>query len=109
MRLREFFTLHEVQEAEGDFEQEVTGLTYDSRQVTQGQVFFAICGEKLDGHRFVPEALNRGAAAVVVERKEEWPTGATWIRVSNVRVAMGLWGAHFFNHLSRRVKLVGIT
>jgi len=109
MRLREFLTLHEVREAEGDLEGEVTGLTYDSRKVMQGQVFFAISGENLDGHDFVSEALDRGAAAVVVERKGEWPRGTTWIRVSNVRRAMGIWGAHFFCHPSRRVKLVGIT
>ena len=109
MRLREFLTLQEVQEAGGDLEQEVTGLTYDSRAVSQGQVFFAICGEKLDGHEFVPEAVKRGAAAVVVERKEKWPTGTTWIRVNSVRFAMGIWGANFFHHPSSRVKLVGIT
>jgi len=109
MRLREFLTLHEVQEAEGDLDQEVAGLTYDSREVTRGQVFFAICGERLDGHQFVPEALERGAAAVVVERKAAWPMGTTWIRVSNVRLAMGLWGARFFHHPSSRLKLVGIT
>jgi UDP-N-acetylmuramoyl-L-alanyl-D-glutamate--2,6-diaminopimelate ligase len=109
VRLREFLILHRVQEAEGDFDQEVTGLTYDSREVARGRVFFAVRGEKLDGHEFVSEALARGAAAVVVDRKAAWPIGTTWIRVNNVRLTMGLWGAHFFHRPSSRVKLVGIT
>ena len=42
MRLREFLALQEVEEAEGNLDQEVTGLTYDSRQVRAGEIFFAI-------------------------------------------------------------------
>ncbi len=109
MRLGEFLPLHEIEDSEGDFDQEVTGLTYDSRDVTRGKVFFAVSGEKLDGHDFVPEGLKRGAVAVVVERKAAWPVGTTWIRVNNVRAAMGSWGAHFFGRPSSRLKLVGIT
>lgn len=109
MRLKEFLTLREAEEAEGNLDQEVTGLTYDSRQASAGQLFFAIPGEKVDGHEFVPEALRRGAAGVVVGRKGQWPQGATWIRVRDVRHAMGLWSAQFFGHPSSRMKLVGVT
>jgi UDP-N-acetylmuramoyl-L-alanyl-D-glutamate--2,6-diaminopimelate ligase len=109
MRLREFLPLAKVEEAEGDLDQEVKGLTYDSRQVRAGEIFFAIPGEKVDGHRFVPQALESGAAAVVVARREAWPSGTTWIRTTDVRRAMGLWGAHFFGRPSQRMKLVGVT
>ena len=109
MRLREFLALQEVEEAEGDLDQEVTGLTYDSRQVGAGEIFFAIPGEKVDGHEFIPQALRRGAAAVVVARKGSWPQGTTWIRTKDVRRTMGLWGAHFYGRPSRRMKLVGVT
>jgi UDP-N-acetylmuramoyl-L-alanyl-D-glutamate--2,6-diaminopimelate ligase len=109
MRLREFLPLAEVEEAEGNLDQEVTGLTYDSRQVRAGEIFFAIPGEKVDGHRFVPQALKSGAAGVVVAYREAWPPGTTWIRTKDVRRAMGLWAAHFFGRPSRRMKLVGVT
>jgi UDP-N-acetylmuramoyl-L-alanyl-D-glutamate--2,6-diaminopimelate ligase len=109
MRLREFLSLKEVEEAEGDLDQEVTGLTYDSRHMSVGEIFFAISGEKFDGHEFIPQALQSGAAGVVVARKETWPQGTTWIRTKDVRRTMGLWGAHFYGRPSRRMKLVGVT
>ena len=88
MRLREFLALQEVEEAEGNLDQEVTGLNYDSRQVRAGEIFFAIPGEKLDGHEFIPQALKSGAAAVVVAHKATWPQDATWIRTKDVRRTM---------------------
>ena len=109
MRLRELLALKEVEEAEGDLDQEVTGLTYDSRQVKAGEIFFAIPGEKVDGHEFIPQALQSGAAGVVVARKGTWPQGTTWIRTKDVRRTMGLWGAYFYGLPSRRMKLVGVT
>ncbi|MEX0806396.1 MAG: UDP-N-acetylmuramoyl-L-alanyl-D-glutamate--2,6-diaminopimelate ligase [Candidatus Binatia bacterium] len=109
MRLKEFLALQEVEEAKGDLHQEVSGLAYDSRQVSKGQVFFAVPGEKADGHQFIPQALDRGAAAVVVAHKTVWPAGTTWIRVGDVKAAMGLWGAHFFGRPSSRLKVVGVT
>lgn len=108
MRLREFLTLQEVEQAEGDLDQKVSGLTYDSRKVGNGLVFFAIPGEKLDGHDYIAEAVRRGAAAVIMVRKDA-PKGATFVRVKDVRRAMGLWSAHFFGRPSDRIKLVGIT
>jgi UDP-N-acetylmuramoyl-L-alanyl-D-glutamate--2,6-diaminopimelate ligase len=109
MRLTEFLALDEVAEAKGDLNQEVTGLTYDSRKVNPGQIFFAVPGVRVDGHEFIATALERGAAGVVVEHHGPFPAGATWIRMKNVRRAMGLWGAHFFGRPSDRVRLIGVT
>jgi UDP-N-acetylmuramoyl-L-alanyl-D-glutamate--2,6-diaminopimelate ligase len=109
MRLKEFLTLGEVEEAAGDLDQEVNGLAYDSRHAGPGQIFFAIPGEKLDGHDFIPHALERGAIAVVVAKENACPPGATAIRVRDVRRTLGLWSAHFFGWPSRQLKLVGVT
>ncbi|MGH7871116.1 MAG: UDP-N-acetylmuramoyl-L-alanyl-D-glutamate--2,6-diaminopimelate ligase [Candidatus Binatia bacterium] len=109
MRLKDFLALQEIEEVQGDLDQEVTGLTYDSRRVSEGQVFFAVPGEKVDGHEFIGRALARGAAAVVVARKAAWPAGTTTVRVRDVRAAMGLWGALFFGRPTNHLKLVGIT
>jgi UDP-N-acetylmuramoyl-L-alanyl-D-glutamate--2,6-diaminopimelate ligase len=108
MLLRDFLALQEVEEAHGDLDRTVNGLTYDSRQVREGLVFFAIPGEQFDGHDFIAEAVNRGAAAVVMVRGSA-PQGATFVRVKDVRRIMGLWSAHFYGRPSKGVKLVGIT
>ena len=109
MRVREFLALHEVQQADGDLEQEVQGLTYDSRQATAGKVFFAVPGEQADGHDYIGEAVKRGAAAVVLSRAGAWPQAPATVRVNNVRNAMGLWAAHFYQRPSRKLRLVGVT
>jgi UDP-N-acetylmuramoyl-L-alanyl-D-glutamate--2,6-diaminopimelate ligase len=109
MRIKEFLTLQEVEEAEGDLNQEVSGLTYDSRKIKAGQLFFAVAGEKVDGHDFIGEAIRRGAAGVVSARNSAPVRSAASVRVKDVRRAMGLWSAHFFGHPSRQLKLVGVT
>ena len=99
----------EVEEAHGEMDQTVTGLAYDSREVNQGNIFFAVPGARTDGHDFARQACERGAAAVVVERKLPLPEGVPWIRAGNVRRLMGRWAALYFAHPSRRLVLVGIT
>jgi UDP-N-acetylmuramoyl-L-alanyl-D-glutamate--2,6-diaminopimelate ligase len=109
MRLSELLALEEIDALEGEIEREVAGLAYDSRQVGAGYVFFAIRGERSDGHDFLGQAAGRGAAALVVGRPSPRPSGTTLIRVRDVRRLLGLWSAHFFGEPSRRLKLVGIT
>src|SRR5678815_3283358 len=109
MRVREFLALQEVEQADGDLEQEVTGLTYDSRNATAGKVFFAVPGDTVDGHDYIGEAVKRGAAAVVASRAGGWPQAPAMVRVKNVRSAMGLWAAHFYRRPSRNLRLIGVT
>ena len=109
MRLEEFLMLAEVEEVKGDRNQEVSGLSYDSRKVGAGQVFFAIPGEKTDGHDFVAEAIRRGAATIVCARKTAEAEGVAFVRVKDVRRVMGQWSAHFYQRPSQKLKLVGVT
>lgn len=109
VRLKEFVTLTEVEGTEGDLDQEVSGLSYDSRRVSAGQVFFAVAGEKSDGHDFIADTVKRGASAFVYSRKGEWPRSVASVRVKNVRRAMGLWAAYFHHRPSQNLKLVGVT
>ena len=109
MRLRDFLTLQNLEQAEGNLDQEVAGLVYDSRRVAKGEVFFAVPGEQADGHQFVNQAMERGAIAVVVADKAKVPPGVTFVRVHDVRAAMGLWAAHFYGQPGRRLKIVGVT
>lgn len=91
---------------------EITGLEYDSRHVEAGQVFFAIRGMKENGARFIPEAVSRGAVAVVSELApdsfalEHLPA---WVQVPDARIAMALAASRFFGDPSRRLKLIGVT
>ena len=109
MRIKEFVLLDEVERSEGNLEQEVRGLAYDSRKVTAGQVFFAVPGAKADGHDFIAEAVRRGAAAVVFSHEGHWPNAPASVQVKDVHRTLGLWAAHFYGRPSQHLRLVGVT
>lgn len=90
-------------------DQPIQGLAYDSRAVKPRDLFFALPGAKTDGHDFISQAMARGAAASIVERKVSLPEAATWVRVASVRRVMGLCAAKFFAYPSRQMVLVGVT
>lgn len=109
MRLKDLLETGHVEEAEGVLDQQVAGLVYDSRKVKRGDIFFALPGTSTDGHGYVAEAVERGAAAVVLERKLPLTEDVTWIRVRNVRRTMGQWAAAFYSYPSRHMVMVGVT
>jgi UDP-N-acetylmuramoyl-L-alanyl-D-glutamate--2,6-diaminopimelate ligase len=84
-----------------------TALTADSRAVAPGAVYVAVRGSQADGHRFVPDALRRGAAAVVVEASAG--SGAPEIVVRDGRRAALVLGAAWYGHPARRLTLIGVT
>jgi len=88
---------------------EVTSLAYDSRRVERGTLFFAIQGEKADGHRYIGPALDRGAVAVVSERESPPELASQWIRVPKIRRALSGAARVFFHHPDSKLQLIGIT
>ena len=90
---------------------EITGITYDSRQVEAGFVFVATAGGSFDGHSFIGRAIESGAAAIVAERQVEdaVSSGIPYVTVPDGRAAMGQISAPFFGYPSRGMKLVGVT
>ena len=96
-------------QTEGSLEREVTGLAYDSRRVTPGMLFVALPGLKQDGHEFIPDALERGAVAIVCERDVPVPARTTRIRVSQARAAMARLAACFHGQPSDKLRIVGVT
>jgi len=72
----------------GTGEERIGGVAIDSRRVKPGDLFVALKGERTDGHRFVAEAIARGAAAVLVERKVSAPVTAALLQVSDCQEAL---------------------
>lgn len=94
--------------AGGDPETEVRALAHDSRAVTEGACFVAVRGASADGHRFVGDAVARGAAAVLAEAPPE-PAPAAWAVVRDGRAALAEAAGAFFGWPSRRLRLLGVT
>jgi UDP-N-acetylmuramoyl-L-alanyl-D-glutamate--2,6-diaminopimelate ligase len=93
---------------------EVLGVTHDSRQVQPGFVFVAIPGvplpsrPPLDGHDFIPQALKRGAIAVVGTRPN-FELAVPYLSVPDARAALGDLAATFWNHPAKKLEIIGVT
>ena len=94
----------------GDGSTTVAALAYDSRAVTRGDCFFATRGTQSDGHDFIPDAVAKGASAVVCEQlPAETAHGVAYVVVPDATGALADMAAAFYDHPSRELKLVGIT
>jgi UDP-N-acetylmuramoyl-L-alanyl-D-glutamate--2,6-diaminopimelate ligase len=86
---------------------EVRDLAYDARAVGHGALFFAVPGERADGHDFAPDAVERGAVALVVERRLDLPVPQIVVRDS--RAAMAPAADVFFGEPTRELEVLGVT
>ena len=86
-----------------------TGVAYDSRRVAPGAVFVALRGQQDDGARYAPQAVARGAAAIVAETEAPAGTTVPWVTVPDAREALALLADRFFGHPSRSLRVIGIT
>lgn len=87
---------------------EISGLECDSRRVKRGDVFVAVPGETTDGHRYIQQAVEAGAVAVLGE--ERLPRRvAPYFRVADARQALGNAASCFYRHPSRVIDVVGVT
>ncbi len=108
--LREIFAGVRVLETRGDMDRPVRGIAYDSRDVEPGFLFFAMDGIHSDGHRFIDDAVSRGASAIAHKLPPaKMEPGVTYVRVENPRAALSPAAARFFDHPSRSLRVVGVT
>ncbi len=100
----------------GDPHVRVRTIASDSRAVEKGDVFVCLPGYRTEGgevradrHDFIPDALERGAAALVVERTVGAPPGITVVRVDDCWAAVAAMACAFFDHPSRSLTVIGVT
>ncbi|GFE62368.1 UDP-N-acetylmuramoyl-L-alanyl-D-glutamate--2,6-diaminopimelate ligase [Geobacter sp. AOG2] len=96
-------------ELHGSGATEITALSCDSRQIKPGTIFFALRGVAADGHRFIPQAVEAGASAVVLEDTACAPTCIPWVMVTDGRPAMARMAAAFYGDPTADRPLIGIT
>jgi len=108
MLLVELIEPLDIQYVNGDTDIEINKIAYDSRKVEKNDVFVCIKGFKTDGHNYIKQAIERGAAAIIVEKDiEQQPVPV--IRVENSRRALALISARFYGYPSEKFKLIGVT
>jgi len=109
MKLEDLLKGCSVRRPAGDLGIEILGLAYDSREVSPGYLFFAIRGTRADGNRFVPNAIAKGAAAVVSASPLIPSLAMPWIEVDDERAALAVIAGNFYGHPTANLHPVGIT
>ena len=107
MKLRELLKDIPVLECTADLETEITAICYDSRKAEPGCLFVAVTGCAADGNRFIPMALEKGAAAVVTAKKPE--QDIPYILVESDRLALAMLGCNFYGHPAKSMTMIGVT
>ncbi len=108
MKLQELLKGIEIISSKGDLDVEINGIVYDSRKTRKGNLFICVSGYKQDGHSYISDALQKGAAAVIVEKDVD-AKGVALVKVHSSRAAMPLLASAFYRNPTQKLRLVGIT
>ena len=116
MKLTELLNKVKAIQVTGNAElKDISNITIDSRTAANNSLFFAIDGEKQNGHKFIPDVINKGAAAVVLQNANAAPdqifshAGCVKIVVADTRKSLAEFSNIFYGEPSKKIKLIGIT
>lgn len=99
-----------VMETISSEETEISGVAIDSRKVTKGGLFVAMKGTQVDGHKFIPKAIELGAAAILCENlPDNLEEGVAYVVVPDTEDIVGEVATRFYGNPSEKLKLVGVT
>lgn len=107
MKLEELLRDVEVTELRAPGELEISDVAYDSRRVTPGAAFVAIRGFESDGHRYIPQAAEKGAACVICEEKPA--ADVPYVIVKDSRLALAMVSRNFYRDPGSEMVLIGVT
>src|SRR5260370_2694233 len=108
MQLKTLLAAIPVRQIVGTLDRPVESIAYDSRRVQRNGLCVAIRGEKVDGHEFIGQAVEKGASVIVADRKEK-QLGATCIVVDDTSTCLADLSAIFYGHPAQRLKLAAVT
>ena len=110
MKLTDLLSRIGILRQQGDMQQNISGITADSRKVEPGSLFVAISGTVSDGHDYIEKAVAQGASAVICQK---WPQATaphvTYIQVKESAQAWGMIASAWFGYPSEKLILTGVT
>ena len=114
MKLKNLLVGLEDLKLKGDLELEVEGIESNSQNIKPGFLFIAIKGFAVDGHKFIPNAVENGATAIMIEegcdlKGIKLPSNVTVVMAKDTRRALAVTSANFYGNPSKKFKLIGVT
>src|SRR6185437_10494995 len=90
----------------------VNNLCLDSRLVQPGDLFFALTGTQLDGRKFIEEAIQKGAVAVLIDENHPaitWHNQIPIISLPHLKSSIGALAAKFYDYPAKKMRMIGVT
>ena len=109
MFLRDLVKGLKVLDVKGNLDIDISDIAYDSRKVKKGSLFVCIDGMTTDGHKYIPSALENGAAALLVQKDVTVEDGVTVVKIEDTRFGLAFVSDAFFGHPSQKLHLIGVT
>ena len=109
MKLKQWLEGLSYELVQGSTEEEVEEVIYDSRKAAAGAVFVCTKGTRVDSHQFIPQVVDAGVRALVVEERTGLPQGVTAVLVKDSRKALAYLSAARFGHPAREMAVIGVT
>ena len=112
MKLEQICGEIEYRLLKGTMETEVKDIIYDSRKIAPETMFVCMVGAVTDGHKYIPDAVEKEASVIVLEKEEEAaqiPENITVLKVESARLALALMSAALFDHPARKLVTIGLT
>lgn len=112
MKLSQICKELEYECLKGNMDTEVRDIIYDSRKIAKETMFVCMVGAVTDGHKYISDAIKKGASVIVLEKEEEAaqiPEHITVLKVASARRALALMSAALFDYPDRKLKTIGLT
>ena len=108
--LREILYKVEINSVVGNTSLSINKIEFDSRLISDGDMYVAITGVNVDGHSFISQAIQNGANCIVCEKTPENKTdGVVYVNVKSSRKALAIISSNYFDNPSSKLNLIGVT
>lgn len=109
MKLQQLLNGVSILDHKGNMDIDVKGVNIDSRKVGKGDMFIAVKGTAVDGHIYIPKAIEQGASVIVCEKIDDPVSGVGYLLVENTEQIVGQIATNFYGNPTEKLKLVGVT
>ena len=93
----------------GSLDTDVSDIIYDSRKVGKNAAFLCISGTTVDAHKFIPDAIEKGASVIIIEKDVDVEADVTVVKVESARKALAYLSAAYFDYPAKKLTTIGLT
>ena len=108
--LRSYLEIIEIRDQKGNHDPAIESITFDSRKAVEGSIFIAMRGSSVDGHSFIPNAIESGCNAIICEELPQvLSTEVVFVLVEDSSIALAQLAAYHYNYPTENLQVVGVT